>query len=57
VPAIQGFLPNGGRGFGVAPDTTQAKIRAAVERLAQPYRTADGLVLPVAFKIAAGVRR
>jgi len=35
---------------------TQAKIHAAVERLAQPYMTADGLVLPVAFKIAAGVR-
>ena len=36
---------------------TQAKIRVAIERLAQPYMTADGLLLPVAFRIAAGVRR
>jgi len=42
--------------IGYQDEATQAKIRAAVERLAQPYMTADGLVLPVAFKIAAGVR-
>jgi len=40
--------------IGYQDEATQAKIRAAVERLAQPYMTADGLVLPVAFKIAAG---
>lgn len=40
--------------IGYQDEATQAKIRAAVERLAQPYVTADGLVLPVAFKIAAG---
>lgn len=42
--------------IGYQDEPTQAKIRAVVERLAQPYMTADGLVLPVAFKIAAGVR-
>jgi hypothetical protein len=38
----------------LTPEATQAEIRAAVERLAQPYMTDDGVVLPVAFKIAAG---
>ena len=42
--------------IGYQDAATQSKIRAAVERLAQPYMTADGLVLPVAFKIAVGVR-
>ena len=42
--------------IGYQDEATQAKIRAAVERLAQPYMTADRLVLLVAFKIAAGVR-
>jgi SAM-dependent methyltransferase len=35
-------------------EPTQAKIRAALERRAKAYMTVDGLVLPVAFKIAAG---
>ena len=43
--------------IGYQDAATQAKIRAAVERLAQPYMTADGLVLPVAFKIAAGQKK
>ncbi len=33
---------------------TQAAIRAALERRAEAYRTADGLKVPVAFKIGAG---
>ena len=32
----------------------QAAIRAALERRAEAYRTADGLKVPVAFKIGAG---
>ena len=34
--------------------TTQSKIRAALERRASAYRTAGGLMLPVAFKIGVG---
>lgn len=34
----------------------QARLRAVLERLAEPYRTADGLVLPVAFLVASGVK-
>jgi ubiquinone/menaquinone biosynthesis C-methylase UbiE len=33
---------------------TQEKIRAAFERRTQTYKTADGLVLPVAFRVASG---
>jgi ubiquinone/menaquinone biosynthesis C-methylase UbiE len=33
---------------------TQAAIRGALERRAEAYRTADGLKVPVAFKIGAG---
>jgi ubiquinone/menaquinone biosynthesis C-methylase UbiE len=33
---------------------TQSKIRAALERRASAYQTADGLRLPVAFKIGVG---
>ena len=33
---------------------TQAAIRAALERRAAAYRTPEGLVLPVAFKIGSG---
>ncbi len=34
--------------------TTQAAIRSSLERRAAAYRTPDGLVLPVAFKIGSG---
>jgi SAM-dependent methyltransferase len=34
--------------------TIQSKIRAALERRASAYQTADGLRLPVAFKIGVG---
>lgn len=33
---------------------TQAAIRAALERRAEPYRTSAGIKLPIAFKIGAG---
>ena len=33
---------------------TQAAIRAALERRAEPYRTSAGIRLPIAFKIGAG---
>ena len=36
------------------PAEKQAAIRAALERHAAPYLTPRGLVLPVAFKVAAG---
>jgi len=36
--------------------TMQRKIRAAFERLAEAYRTADGLAVPSVAKIAAGCR-
>jgi SAM-dependent methyltransferase len=38
------------------PETTRAAIRAAFERLAGAYATADGLDVPVSVTIAAGVR-
>src|SRR3954451_15567521 len=34
--------------------TTQKAIRAAFDRLIQPYATAAGIALPVAFKIGSG---
>ncbi|HET7851081.1 MAG TPA: class I SAM-dependent methyltransferase [Pseudolabrys sp.] len=33
---------------------TQTRIRQALERRAQPYRTADGLLIPFAFRVASG---
>lgn len=38
------------------PSDVQQRIHAAFERLIEPYRTPDGLRMPVAFKIAAGRR-
>lgn len=36
------------------PPDVQARIRAAFDRLAEGYRTADGLVVPMAAKIVSG---
>ena len=36
------------------PEETQQRIRAAFERLVQPYQGGDGLELPVSVKLAAG---
>ena len=33
---------------------TQKAIRAAFDRLIQPYATAAGIALPVSFKIGSG---
>lgn len=33
---------------------TQARIRQAFERRAQPYKTAEGLLIPFAFRVASG---
>ncbi len=38
------------------PPAVQGQIRAVLARLAEAYRDAEGLLLPVAFKVAAGVR-
>jgi len=38
------------------PPAMQRKIRASFERLAEAYRTADGLTVPSVAKIAAGCR-
>jgi SAM-dependent methyltransferase len=61
IPDIETLWRGGLGSFAVAASAiahqdqpTQEKIRAALERRAQEYVTADGLVLPVAFKIAAG---
>lgn len=38
------------------PDKTQDRIRAAFDRLAQPYHTAAGLEVPVSVKLASGLK-
>jgi hypothetical protein len=37
-------------------EATQDRIRAAFERYASVYKSADGLSVPIAFKVGSGQR-
>jgi hypothetical protein len=37
-------------------EAVQREIKAAVAQGAAPYRTSDGLAIPVAFLVASGTR-
>jgi SAM-dependent methyltransferase len=64
IPAVDAWWEGGlaslvraSAGVLAQPPAMQGRIRAAFERLAEAYRTDDGLAVPSVAKIAAGCRR